>query len=157
MWAEVVSHCRHSDSATSLDCDMRILRFKLGGVLLELLWFKVVEHDDVSPGLRCRQRLFEALAFDFNFLTETARPPSLLHSRLDAPTACPDMIILQHDHLTQVEAVGGRAAHEETILLHEAEARRCLARSRDLALPSSRPGDSDALVRQSGDTAASRH
>lgn len=50
---------------------------------------------------------------------------------------CPDMVVLQHHHPTQVLSVHGHTTNQHGILLHQAEARCCLACAGYFSVPAS--------------------
>mmetsp|Transcript_16354 Transcript_16354/g.35576 ORF Transcript_16354/g.35576 Transcript_16354/m.35576 type:complete len:325 (+) Transcript_16354:48-1022(+) len=155
--AEVLGHGLHRDPPARLYRHVRILLLERLGVLLQSLRREVVQHHHVGPCPCRHQRLLEGLTLHLYFLTEPADAPRLPYGRLDRSAAAPNVIVLQHDHLAQVQPVGGGTAHQESVLFDEAESRRRLSCARHLPVPAIRFGDVHAFFGQAGDAAAPRH
>ena len=65
------------------------------------------------------------------------------------------MVVLEHDHLAQIQPVRGGPADQQPVLLHDAKARRRLARAGHQTVPTQALGPLDRRTALGGDAAAS--
>jgi hypothetical protein len=96
---------------------------------------------------------FQRLAFYFNLLGKPSSRFGLDYCL--GNTSCgPNMIVLEHDHLAEIQSVSGSSSHQEAIFFHHTKARCRFARPCHVSLPSQGPGASDCDVRERRDAAA---
>lgn len=156
--ARVRFHVLLGQAAADLD-EERAGRLALGRPLLlqpprrvpHAVGGEVVQHDDVRAGSDGRVGLLDAAALDLDLGREPAGCLGGLHGHRDGRRdgldrvcraaligAGPDVVVLEHGHRAEVVAVRVRAADEDAVLLHDAEAGRRLAGSREDAIPAAR-------------------
>jgi len=101
-------HSINGNPSTRFDQDVRKLLFECCGVLFQPLWLKIVQHDNVSTRRRSFHRFLQRLALHFNLLRKACRFPRTLDC-FGNGTRRHNMIVFEHDHLTEVQSVRGRS------------------------------------------------
>jgi hypothetical protein len=102
------------------------LILELSSSNLDAIRREVIQHNNVSTSRDGLISLVEALALDLDLDSETTGRLGRTHGIGDAP--CRDnVVVLEHGHSREVNTVRIDAAHEHSVLLHQAEPRGRLA------------------------------
>ena len=90
---------------------------------------EIVKHDHVRTCTDGFAGLFLALTFHLHFHREASDSLRGLDRAGDAPTASHDVIVLEHDHGTEIMPVRIDPADKHTVLFDKAKSRGCFASS----------------------------
>mmetsp|Transcript_58535 Transcript_58535/g.171249 ORF Transcript_58535/g.171249 Transcript_58535/m.171249 type:complete len:204 (-) Transcript_58535:390-1001(-) len=155
--AEIVDEILRRHAAAHLDCEpVREALLQLSCSCLRLLGREIVEHDNLGPSPSSLESLLHGLAFHLNLVGEATDTACLLNHGLDGTAAGPDMVVLQHGHVTEVHPVWHAATDDRRVLLHKTEARRDLPCRRYLPVPSFAQLHIHQRARLCGDAAGPR-